>query len=249
MLSRYAQHGLGKEALTLFEQMQQSGIMPNDVTLIGVLSACTHASLVDEGHHYFDVMFQDHGVMQKLKHYTCMVEILCRVGKLEEVVQFINEMPYEPDALVWNIVLGASRVHANADIGKLSANYLLELEQENSSAYVPLSNIYAASSKWKDVARVRKLMKGKIVIKDPGCSWIQRENALRYHREKLAIAFGLISTIPKMPFRIMKNLRVCGDFHTATKLISKIAGQEIIVRDANRFHHFQNGLCSCGDFW
>jgi pentatricopeptide repeat protein len=301
MLSGYAQHGLGKEALSLFEQMQQSGIMPNDVTFIGVLSACSHAGLVDEGLHYFDVMFQDHGVMQKLKHYTCMVDILCRAGKLDEAVHFINEMPYEPDALVWNIVLGASRVHANVDIGKLSADYLLELEPENSSAYVLLSNIYAASSKWEDVARVRKLMKGKSVIKDPGCSWIQvkdkvhlfvaddrshsqtekiyakleelarqlrnsgyvpdtvfvlhdvseeqRENALRYHSEKLAIAFGLISTLPEIPLRIMKNLRVCGDCHNATKLISKIVGREIIVRDANRFHHFKDGLCSCGDFW
>eukprot|EP01018_Ginkgo_biloba_P018613 Gb_39440 [translate_table: standard] len=76
-----------------------------------------------------------------------------------------------------------------------------------------------------------------------------KENVLGSHSEKLAIAFGLISTGPGTPIRIMKNLRVCGDCHSATKLISKIANREIIVRDAIRFHHFKDGLCSCGDYW
>jgi pentatricopeptide repeat protein len=77
----------------------------------------------------------------------------------------------------------------------------------------------------------------------------QKEHSLYHHSEKLAIAFGLISTLPGLPVRIIKNLRVCGDCHTATKFISKIVEREIIIRDANRFHHFKDGLCSCGDYW
>lgn len=77
----------------------------------------------------------------------------------------------------------------------------------------------------------------------------EKEHILCYHSEKLAIAFGLISTSPGTPIRIIKNLRVCGDCHSATKLISMIIERQIVVRDANRFHHFKNGLCSCGDYW
>jgi pentatricopeptide repeat protein len=77
----------------------------------------------------------------------------------------------------------------------------------------------------------------------------QKEKALCHHSEKLAIAYGLIKTAPGTPIRIIKNLSVCGDCHTATKFISKLRKREIIARDANRFHHFSNGTCSCGDFW
>lgn len=77
----------------------------------------------------------------------------------------------------------------------------------------------------------------------------EKEHILTSHSERLAIAFGIISTPPKTPIRIFKNLRVCGDCHNATKYISKITEREIIVRDANRFHHFKDGICSCGDFW
>ncbi|KAJ7298212.1 hypothetical protein O6H91_07G050300 [Diphasiastrum complanatum] len=76
-----------------------------------------------------------------------------------------------------------------------------------------------------------------------------REDLLWSHSEKLAIAFGLINTPDGTPLCIIKNLRVCVDCHTSIKFISRIVGREIIVRDINRFHHFKDGLCSCGDYW
>ncbi|KMS98114.1 hypothetical protein BVRB_4g095600 [Beta vulgaris subsp. vulgaris] len=77
----------------------------------------------------------------------------------------------------------------------------------------------------------------------------EKEQSLKYHSEKIAMAFGLISTAPGTPIRIVKNLRVCDDCHTATKLLSKIYNRKIVVRDRNRFHHFSKGSCSCGDYW
>lgn len=77
----------------------------------------------------------------------------------------------------------------------------------------------------------------------------EKETALSRHSEKLAIAFGLMNTAPRTPIRIVKNLRVCGDCHEATKFISKVYDREIIVRDRIRYHHFKNGLCSCKDYW
>lgn len=76
-----------------------------------------------------------------------------------------------------------------------------------------------------------------------------KARALMYHSERLAIAFGMVSTPPGTPLRVMKNLRICGDCHNAVKLMAKVTGREIVVRDNKRFHHFKDGVCSCGDYW
>ena len=76
-----------------------------------------------------------------------------------------------------------------------------------------------------------------------------KECLLAVHSEKLAITFDILNTPPRTPIRITKNLRVCGDYHIAAKLISKIVGRDIIVRDTNRFHHLYNGVRSCNDYW
>eukprot|EP01018_Ginkgo_biloba_P037964 Gb_20910 [translate_table: standard] len=301
MLTGYAQHGHGKEALIMFEQMQQAGLKPDQFTFIAVLSACSHVGLVDEGRHYFDSMSQDYGIAPRVEHYTCMVDLLGRAGCLDEAEGFVHRMPFEPPALIWRTLLGACRIHGNMELGKHAAEHILLLEPKDAAAYVLLSNIYAAVGCWADVANLRKLMKDRQVEKEPGCSWIQIKNkvhafvvsdrshpqteeiysklaeltrqmkaagyvpdtstvlhdveeeqkkhVLCHHSEKLAICFGLISTPHGTPIRVVKNLRVCGDCHTAIKIISKIVGREIVVRDTNRFHHFKDGLCSCGDYW
>jgi pentatricopeptide repeat protein len=301
MIAGYAQHGFASRSLELYEQMQRAGLKADHVTFTVVLSACSHVGLVDEGRHYFNSMNHNHGIEPKMEHYACMVDILGRAGKLDEAWEFINKMPFQPGALVWQTFLGACRIYDNIDGAKHTAEHLLELEPHDSSTYVLMSNIYAAAGRWDDVAKVRKMMKDKGVKKDPGCSWIevrdkvhafvvgdrshpktekiyakleslikqivevgyvpntnivlhdveeeQKKHSLSHHSEKLAISFGLISTPPGKPIRIIKNLRVCGDCHSAMKFISKIVEREIVVRDANCFHHFKNGLCSCRDYW
>eukprot|EP01018_Ginkgo_biloba_P030797 Gb_33210 [translate_table: standard] len=301
MIAGYGMHGRGEDALALFSQMQQTGMKPDQVTFIGVLSACSHAGLVSEGWQYFDCMNQDYGIIPTVEHYACIVDLLGRAGHLDEAHNFVKKMPLEPSAGVWGALLGACRIHFNIELGEYVAERLFDLVPENSGYYVLLSNIYAAAGRWDDVAKVRSMMKDRGVKKTPGCSLIEvnnkvhafvvgdrshpqsekiyetlenfsgqmkaagytpntnfvlhdveeevKENVLGSHSEKLAIAFGFINTNPGTPIRIMKNLRVCGDCHTATKFISKIIRREIIVRDANRFHHFKDGLCSCGDYW
>ncbi|GJT13330.1 pentatricopeptide repeat-containing protein [Tanacetum coccineum] len=85
------------------------------------------------------------------------------------------------------------------------------------------------------------------VLRDIGVK--DKENQLFWHSERLAVAYGLLKSVPGSVIRVVKNLRVCGDCHTVLKYISSIAGREIIVRDASRFHHFKDGKCSCSDFW
>eukprot|EP01018_Ginkgo_biloba_P034627 Gb_37255 [translate_table: standard] len=300
MIIVYAMNGCGKEALKLFEQMQQAGMNPDQVTFIGILSACCHAGLVNDGWQYFNCMSRYH-ITPTMKHYCCMVDLLGRAGHLDEAQDFISKMPTEPDAGVWGALLGACRTHANIELGECVAKRLFELDPKNSAPYVLLSNIYAAAGRWDEMEKVRKIMKDRKVKKNPGYSWIevnkelhaffvgdgshpqtqkiyekldclseqikksgyvpdtrfvlsdveeeQKEQILRHHSEKLAIAFGLINTSPGTAIRIIKNLRMCGDCHSATRFISKIVGREIVVRDTNRFHHFKDGWCSCGDYW
>eukprot|EP01018_Ginkgo_biloba_P034366 Gb_06115 [translate_table: standard] len=301
MIAGYAQHGEGQKVLQLFHQMQQAGMKPDHITFVGVLTACSHVGLVDEGWHFFHSMMDDHCIEPRVEHYACMVDILGRAGRLNDAEDFISKMPFAPNAVLWGGLLSACRVHGNIELGKRAAESFLLLEPQGVAPHVLLANTYAAAGRWDDAAMVRKSMKDKGLKKQPGRSWIevnnrvhafvvedkshpqtekiyamldrlacqmeeagylpdtnfvlhdveeeQKEHALFYHSEKLAIAFGLISTPPGRRLCISKNLRVCGDCHTATKFISKISEREIVVRDANRFHHFKDGLCSCGDYW
>ena len=84
-------------------------------------------------------------------------------------------------------------------------------------------------------------------LQDEVPEWRQR--GLAYHSERLAVAFGLLAVPAAAPIRVFKNLRVCGDCHTAIKMVAKVYGREIILRDANCFHHMKDGECSCGDYW
>ncbi|PON55451.1 DYW domain containing protein [Parasponia andersonii] len=301
MMAGFAMHGCGNEALKLVEEMERHGIKPNDITFIAVLHACSHAGLVTEGKRLFEKMGLDFGLVPKIEHYGCMVDLLGRARELDEAHELIKSMPVEPNTVIWGALLAACKLHKNPSLGELAAKQLLELEPQNCGYSILLSNIYAASNRWNDVAAVRTAVKDTGMKKQPGLSSIEvnglvhdfvmgdqshpqagkiyemlaemrtklteagyspntsvilqnideeeKEIALNYHSEKLAMAFGLISTAAGTPVRIVKNLRVCHDCHAATKLVSKLYGRVIIVRDRNRFHHFKEGSCSCGDYW
>eukprot|EP01018_Ginkgo_biloba_P026215 Gb_36775 [translate_table: standard] len=238
-----ALHGCGKEALLLFEQMQQSGIKPDRVTFVGVLSACCHAGLVDTGWQYFDCMSRDYHITPAIEHYCCMVDLLGRAGHLDEARDFINKMPIKPESAVWGSLLAACRVYNNMELGEYVAEHLFELDPQNAAHYVLLSSIYAAAGKWEEAEKVRHMMQDRRVKTLPG--WCvpntifvlhdveeeQKEHFVYHHSENLATAFGLLNMYPGTPSQIVKNLWVCGDCHSATKFISKIVVQEFVVRD------------------
>ncbi|GAB4835642.1 hypothetical protein Ancab_000550 [Ancistrocladus abbreviatus] len=302
MITGYAQHGLGTEALQFFHGMLSAGIALDDVTFVGVLSACSYSGMVKEGREIFDSMKSNYQVEPGTEHYACMVDLFGRAGLLNEAMNLINNMPIEADAVVWGALLGACKMHTNMDLAEVAARKLVKLEPKNSGHYILLSNIYASKERWRDVTEVRKKMKTRKVSKLLGCSWIEVEkkvhmfaggdsevhpdhpmimrmleclsgklrevgynpdasfvlhdldeedkaHTLGFHSEKLAVAFGLLKVPQGMPIRVMKNLRVCGDCHLAIKLIAKVTGREVILRDANRFHHFKDGFCSCSDYW
>ncbi|MCE3214776.1 Pentatricopeptide repeat-containing protein [Datura stramonium] len=301
LMTGYGMHGRGEEALQVFNVMRGAGLPIDGVTFLVVLYACSHSGMVDQGMNYFNNMKEDFGVVPGAEHYACMIDILGRAGRLDEAMKLIERMPVEPTSVVWVALLSACRVHKNVDLAELAAAKLSELGSENDGTYTLLSNIYANAKRWKDVARVRSLMKHSGIRKRPGCSWVQgkketvtffvgdrshpmsekiydlledlihRIKAMGYipetsfalhdvddeekgdllveHSEKLALAYGILTSAPGVPIRITKNLRVCGDCHTAMTYISKIIEHEIILRDSSRFHHIKNGSCSCRGFW
>eukprot|EP01018_Ginkgo_biloba_P026730 Gb_33173 [translate_table: standard] len=156
--------------------MQCAGIVPNHITYVCVLSAYSHVGLVDKGCHSFDTISRDHGITARVEHFACMVDLLGRTGHLDEANNLIEEMPFEPCDLLWWTLLGACRIHGNIEMRKHAAESILELEPQEVSTYVLLSNIYAATGMWDDVVTVRKLMKDRGLKKEPGLSWIEVKN-------------------------------------------------------------------------
>ncbi|KAH7844414.1 hypothetical protein Vadar_027749 [Vaccinium darrowii] len=172
IVTAFAQNGYGKEAIRLFKKMKDEGQEPNEVTFLGILSACNHAGLVEEGWYYFKFMRSSYNIEPGPHHYACMVDLLGRSGFLDEAMNLINSMPFEPHSGIWGALLGASRVHLRLDLAKLAAQRLFELEPDNATPYVVLSDIYSAAGKGKDGEKVRITKKSRGIRKSPGCSWI-----------------------------------------------------------------------------
>ncbi|CAA7396733.1 unnamed protein product [Spirodela intermedia] len=175
MIVGLAQNGRAEQALALFSDMAGGGEKPDHVTMIGVLCACSHAGLVEEGKRCFMSMSEQHGLSPARDHYTCMVDLLGRAGRLREAAALVAEMPMEPDSVLLGSLLAACRTHGEVDLGEWAAMRLLELDKGSSGPYVLLSNMYTEVGRWEDALRVRKMMKRRGVAKQPGCSWIGME--------------------------------------------------------------------------
>lgn len=167
-----AHHGNAHDAISYFSKMIYSGLRPDEITFLGVLSACCHGGLVEEGRKYFSQMSSKFNISPQLKHYSCMVDLLGRAGHLEEAEELIRNMPMGADAAVWGALFFACRVHGNVLIGEKAALKLLEMDPQDSGIYVLLANLYSEAKMWKEARNARKLMRERGVDKTPGCSSI-----------------------------------------------------------------------------
>ncbi|KAL4190077.1 hypothetical protein AMTRI_Chr08g168630 [Amborella trichopoda] len=173
MIVGYGMNGNGEEALDLFRRMRSIGVRPDEVTLVGVLSACSRAGLMGPGMDHFSRMKVDYGVNPTIEHYSCVVDMLGRAGDLHGAHKLLLEMPLEPNPVVWRALLSACRVHNDVTLGQEVALKLLELEPSHCGTYVLLSNMYMAQGRHQDVSEVRRAMRRNGVAKTPGCSWIE----------------------------------------------------------------------------
>ncbi|XP_052190348.1 pentatricopeptide repeat-containing protein At4g02750-like [Diospyros lotus] len=173
MIAAFANHGLSHRAISLFNEMCSVNVKPDAVTFLGVLIACNHGGLVQEGKEYFKQMTEEFGIQPSEKHYACMVDLLGRAGCLEEAHDLIRSMRVEATAVVWGALLAACAVHGNTQLAEIAAAELFRIEPDNSGNYILLSNIYAASGQWHDFAKVRAMIREKRVRKNRGSSWIE----------------------------------------------------------------------------
>ncbi|KAF2301375.1 hypothetical protein GH714_023383 [Hevea brasiliensis] len=163
LIGGYALNGCGKEALQLFQEMALEGVVPDQVTFISTLSACSHAGLTDQGLELFQRMTQVYGMELLAEHYACIVDLLGRAGRLDEAFEIVKGMKIKANAGVWGALLAACRTHKNLELGKLAAQKLLEFEPDKTSNYVLLSNMHAEAGRWSEVQEVRISMKDTVV--------------------------------------------------------------------------------------
>lgn len=184
IISGYAQHGDVVNALQLFKKMQQLGIEANAVTLLCVLFACSHGCRVEEGLHYFKSMKEIYCLVPQMEHYACVVDMLGRVGRLNDAVEFIKQMPIKPNVMIWQNLLGACRVYGNTELGEIAARKIISINPHDSSPYVLLSNTYAQIGSSRQGPRLRNMMKERGVKKEPGYSWISvRGKVHKFHAQ------------------------------------------------------------------
>lgn len=178
MIKGLAIHGRGQEALELFSSMENHGVVPNEVTFIGLLTACSHGGFVAEGLKLFELLQKRYGLVPSIQHYGSVVDLLGRAGKLSEAYELIENMPIEPDIVVWSSLLGACQSYRNVQLAEKAAQKVIELDPGNDGPYVILSNVYASRGKWTEAAQVRALMKACRVQKKPGCSAVELDGVV-----------------------------------------------------------------------
>ncbi|XP_020597258.1 putative pentatricopeptide repeat-containing protein At3g25970 [Phalaenopsis equestris] len=173
MIFGYAQHGHGEVALNLFHEMQELGVEADHITFVGLLSACSHSGLVEEGSKLLESIEPVYGIRLRMEHYACGVDLFGRAGRLAKAKELIESMPFKPDPMIWMTLLGACRVHGNMDLAGPVAKSLIESEPSVHSTYVILSNMCAGLGFWDGRAMMQRAMRDRGVTKVPGWSWIE----------------------------------------------------------------------------
>ncbi|RVX11971.1 putative pentatricopeptide repeat-containing protein [Vitis vinifera] len=178
MIAGLAQHGLGETAITVFRELISTGLKPDEVTFVGVLCACGHSGLIEEGKKLFESMFNAYGIKPQMEHYGCMVIFLDGMDVWRRLMTWFRKMPFEANSVIWRALLSACRTHGNVKIGEIAGQKLLEMEAQHGARYVLLSNILADANQWEEARQVRKVMEDHGIRKPPGWSYIELGGAI-----------------------------------------------------------------------
>ncbi|KAL5732195.1 hypothetical protein ACHQM5_004842 [Ranunculus cassubicifolius] len=200
MIVGLAFHGYAEASLILFSEMLNAGVKPNHVTFVGVLSACSHGGLVEQGIRHFNLM-RTYDVEPRIQHYGCLVDLLGRANLIQEAKILIDKIPMEPGIVIWSTLLAACRNHGDIETGEIAAKKLIELTPDYGGGYVLLSNLYADSYRWMDSGRTRRVMDERGVEKVAGLSWIEVDGKLheflagdRIHPKNMEI-YGILDEL------------------------------------------------------
>lgn len=218
MMIGYGNHGHGKEAIKLFEEMVKTGILPDQIVFMAVLGACSHGGLVDEGLRYFKLMTCDHSINPNREIYGCVIDLLGRAGRVKEAYELIETMPFKPDESIWGAYLGACKAHKVPNLGKLVVERILDSSPNMTGTYMMLSNIYAAEGNWVEFAKLRKMMRGMGSKKEAGRSWIEVRNQVYsfVSGDKLGMQIELAYEVLSILVQHMKEGEFVPDMDYAT---------------------------------
>lgn len=172
MISGLAVNGRCREALKLFDSMCEEGQKPDDVIFIAILSACNHGGLVEEGKKLFNKMVHDFRIEPRIEHYGCMVDILGRVGKIDEAIRFTESMHLEPNSVIWATLLSACKLHGNKDLMEFLNRKILDQEPNNPSYLKLITDLSSSAGQWREASIFRVVARDEGSEKVPGCSWI-----------------------------------------------------------------------------
>lgn len=153
----YVQNGDGESTFMSFNEMIITGLLPDMVSFLGVLTVCSHLGLVEEGRRHFSSMMQKYGLVPRKEHYTTMVDLLCRKGQFNAAEKLMAEMPFEPTEIMWLSFLNSCRIHKNQDLAEKIANKLFNMENlRDAASYVNMSNIYDETGDWESAATIKR---------------------------------------------------------------------------------------------
>lgn len=173
MISGFAMNGDGKNAVRLFQEMQNAGTRPDGVTFVSLFTACSSSGMAHEGLKLLRIMCNTYNIQPKGEHYGCIIDLFSREGLVEEAKNIVLSMPNSSaSAVAWRAVLSACANHGQVRLAEVAAERIVELDQ-HSGAYVLLSNVYAAAGKHEGARRMRKMMKKQHIDKTPGCSSVE----------------------------------------------------------------------------
>ncbi|XP_022146486.1 pentatricopeptide repeat-containing protein At4g21065 [Momordica charantia] len=221
-----AVNGLGNEALELFGELERKGLKPSEITFVGVLYACSHCGMVEEGFDYFRRMKDEYGILPRIEHHGCIVDLLCRAGKVGDAYEYIRNISIPPNAVIWRTLLGACTIHGHLELGEVARAEVLRLEPKHSGDYVLLSNLYASERRWLDVQNVRRTMLMKGVRKTPGYSLVELKNRVyefimgdRSHpqSEETYAMLGKITELLKIEGYVPRTVNVLADIEEEEK--------------------------------
>ncbi|CAN1218125.1 Putative pentatricopeptide repeat-containing protein At1g17630 [Linum perenne] len=227
MIKGFGMHGLALDALDTFSHMISCGHQPDGITFVAVLSACSHAGLVDEGRSLFDEMLKDYLIEPQMEHYACMVDLLGRSGLLEEASDVVKNMPMEPNAYVLGALLNSCRMHKNTVVAENTASQMLSLSSNTAWSYMLLSNVYAASGRWEDSAKTRVSARTKGLKKTPGESWIEVNKIFR----KFSAGDNVKEDSEEI-YRVLEELTLQMEDISFNNMIPGISSVEYMVRES-----------------
>jgi pentatricopeptide repeat protein len=168
----YGVSGDGETALKLFAEMRRLNIKPDHVTMVAVLTACSHSGLVAQGQLLFRKMIEVYGIDPRVEHYSCMVDLFGRAGLLDKAKEVITGMSCKPTSAIWATLIGACKIHGNTVIGEWAAGKLLEMKPDHSGHCLLMANMYAAAGLTNKEAEARTYMRDSGVKRTPGCAWV-----------------------------------------------------------------------------